>query len=66
MWNVTTGTLVIDLFDNHTDRIVFRGTAKDVLQRAPSADPAADAKVVSKPINKGIAKIFKKYPKSAK
>ena len=66
MWNVTTGTLLIDLFDNKTDRIVFRGTAKDVLQRAPSADPVADAKLVSKPINKGIAKIFKKYPKAAK
>jgi hypothetical protein len=65
-WDVTSGTLVIDLLDNKTDRIVFRGTAKDVLQRAPSVDPAADAKIVSKPINKGIAKIFKKYPKAAK
>lgn len=26
MWDVTTGTLVIDLFDNKTDKIVFRGT----------------------------------------
>ena len=66
MWDVTTGTLLIDLFDNKTDRIVFRGTAKDVLQHGPTADPAADAKSVSKPINKGIAKIFKKYPKPAK
>jgi hypothetical protein len=65
-WDVTTGTLVIDLLDHKTDRIVFRGTAKDVLQRAPSANPAADAKLVSKTINKGIAKIFKKYPKAAK
>jgi hypothetical protein len=62
MWDVTTGTLVIDLFDRKADRIVFRGSASDVLQRAPSADLAADAKVVSKPISKGIAKIFKKYP----
>ncbi|MCM3903380.1 MAG: DUF4136 domain-containing protein [Pyrinomonadaceae bacterium] len=66
MWDVTTGTLLIDLFDNKTDRVVFRGTAKEVLQRAPSADPVADAKLVSKPINKGIAKIFKKYPVKAK
>ena len=66
MWDVTTGTLLIDLFDNKTDRVVFRGTAKEVLQRARSADPAADAKLVSKPINKGIAKIFKKYPVKAK
>jgi hypothetical protein len=65
-WDVTTGTLVIDLRDNKTDKIVFRGTAKDVLQRAPSADAAADAKMVAKPINKGIAKIFKKYPAGGK
>jgi Domain of unknown function (DUF4136) len=62
MWDVTTGTLVIDLFDRKTDRVVFRGTINEVLQRAPSADLQADAKTVSKPVNKGIAKIFKKYP----
>lgn len=62
MWDVTTGTLVIDLWDRKTDRVVFRGTITDVLQRAPSADLQADAKIVSKPINKGVAKIFKKYP----
>ena len=62
MWDVTTGTLVIDLFDRKAERTVFRGTATDVLQRAPSADLAADAKVVSKPVNNGVAKMFKKYP----
>ena len=62
MWDVTTGTLVIDLWDRASDRVVFRGTITDVLQRAPSADLQADAKIVSKPINKGVAKIFKKYP----
>lgn len=66
MWDVTTGTLVIDLFDRKTDRVVFRGTINEVLQRAPSADLQADAKTVSKPINKGIAKIFKKYPVKGK
>jgi len=62
MWDVTTGTLVIDLWDRKSDRVVFRGTITDVLQRAPSADVQADAKIVAKPINKGVAKIFKKYP----
>jgi len=66
MWDVTTGTLVIDLFDRKTDRVVFRGTINEVLQRAPSADLQADAKTVSKPINKGIAKVFKKYPVKGK
>lgn len=65
-WDVTTGTLLVDLIDGKTDRIVFRGTAEDVLQRAPSNDPAADAKLVSKQVNKAIAKIFKKYPNAAK
>lgn len=62
MWDVTTGTLVIDLVDLKAERTVFRGSATDVLQRAPTADIAADAKLVEKTINKGIAKIFKKYP----
>src|SRR5678815_3504929 len=62
MWDVTTGTLVIDLWDSKTDKVVFRGTVNEVLKRAPSADLKADAKIVSKPINKGVAKVFKKYP----
>jgi hypothetical protein len=66
MWDVTTGTLVIDLFDRKTERTVFRGSASDVLQRAASADAVADAKLVSKPINKSVAKMFKKYPVKAK
>ena len=66
MWDVTNGTLVIDLYDKKAERTVFRGTVVEVLQRAPSADIAADAKIVSKPINKGVAKIFKKYPVKAK
>lgn len=36
--------------------VVFRGTVNQVLQRAPSADLEADARTVSKPINKGICK----------
>jgi len=66
MWDVTTGTLVIDLFDRKTERTVFRGSASDVLQRAASVDAVADAKLVSKPINKSVSKMFKKYPVKAK
>lgn len=66
MWDVTTGTLVIDLLDRKMDRVVFRGTVNEVLQRAPSADLQADARTVSKPINKGVAKVFKKYPVKGK
>jgi hypothetical protein len=63
MWDVTTGTLVIDLLDRKSDRVVFRGTITEVLQRARSADLQSDAKTVSKPIKKGVAKVFKKYPR---
>ena len=66
MWDVTNGTLVIDLLDRKSDRVVFRGTVNEVLQRAPTADLQGDAKTVSKPINKGIAKVFKKYPVKGK
>jgi hypothetical protein len=66
MWDVTNGTLVIDLWDRKSDRVVFRGTVTEVLQRAPTADLRGDAKTVSKPINKGIAKVFKKYPVKGK
>jgi len=66
MWDVTTGTLVIDLFDVKAERTVFRGSASDVLQRAPSADLAADAKLVSKTVSKSVTKIFKKYPVKTK
>jgi hypothetical protein len=62
MWDVTTGTLVIDLLDSKSGRTIFRGTITEVLQRAPTADLQADAKTVAKPINQGVAKIFKKYP----
>ena len=59
--DVTTGTLLISLIDKK-DRMVFRAMVKDVLRRAPSPDLAADAKIVTKPIKKGVAKVFKKYP----
>src|SRR5215510_11845710 len=65
MWDVTTGTLVIDLLDRKSDRVVFRGTITDVLQRAPSADLKADAKIVSKPINKASRKFSKSIPSRA-
>ena len=65
-WNVTTGTLLIDLLDAKLNRSVWRGTIKEVLSQAPSADAAADARRVEKTVTKGIAKMFKKYPVSAK
>jgi hypothetical protein len=62
LMNVTTGTLLVDLIDNKSERSVFRGVAKETLNRSASADPAADAKSVEKLIKKAVSKMFKKYP----
>jgi len=62
MMNVTTGTLLLDLVDSKKDISVFRGVAKEALNRSPSADLTADAKSVEKLIKKAVSKMFKKYP----
>ena len=61
LMNVTTGTMLIDLVDKR-DISVFRGVAKQTLNRSVSADMAADAKSVEKTIKKAVTKMFKKYP----
>jgi hypothetical protein len=60
--NVQTGTLLIDLLDTTNNSSVFRGVAKETLNRSVSADQIADAKSVEKLIQKAVAKMFKKYP----
>lgn len=62
MHNVTTGTLLLDLVDTKSDMSVFRGVARQTLNRSSSADPAADARGVEKPIKKAVSKMFAKYP----
>ena len=63
MMDITTGTLLIDL-ENKDGYSIFRGVAKQTLNRAASADPAADARSVEKLVNKAVSKMFKKYPGS--
>ena len=62
LMNVTTGTLLIDLVDAKKDVSVFRGVAKETLNRSTSADISADAKSVEKLVKKAVSKMFKKYP----
>ena len=62
LMNITTGTLLLDLVDRKKDISVFRGVAKETLNRSVSADMAADAKSVEKLIKKAVSKMFKKYP----
>src|SRR6185369_15429704 len=54
LMNVTTGTMLIDLVDTKKDISVFRGVAKETLNRSPSADITGDAK--------SVEKLIKKYP----
>jgi hypothetical protein len=65
MWSVTMGTLIVDLFDKKSDRMIWRGTAKDTLSQGPTNNQAADAKAVAKPVQKSVEKMFKKFPVSA-
>jgi hypothetical protein len=62
LMNVTTGTLLVDLIDRKKDISIFRGVARETLNRSVSADLAADAKSVDKLIKKAVSKMFKKYP----
>jgi hypothetical protein len=62
MMNITMGTLVLDLVETKRDISVFRGVARETLNRSVSADPAADAKSVEKLIKKAVSKMFEKYP----
>ena len=62
LMSVTNGTLLLDLVDGKSNNSVFRGVARETLNRSPSADPQADAKSVEKLIKKSVTKMFKKYP----
>ena len=50
------GTLVVDLIDPASDKIVWRGTAEGIMPEASNLDDKF------KFIDKGVADMFKKYP----
>jgi len=51
------GTLVVDMYDGKTKQLIWRGSAEDTLSN--SADKN------EKNLNKGVAKMFKKFPPQA-
>jgi len=51
------GTLVVDLYDGKTKQLIWRGSAEDTL-----SDKAAKNE---KNLDKGVAKMFKKFPPDA-
>jgi hypothetical protein len=51
------GTLVIDLFDEHSKKLIWRGNASDALSGKPEKD--------EKKLEKAIAGMFKHFPPNA-
>jgi len=50
------GTLVVDIFDEHNMRLIWRGVAQDALSGKPDKD--------EKKLNKIVADMFKHFPPS--
>jgi len=51
------GTLVVDMYDANTKKMVWRGVATDTVSEKPSKNTAR--------INKALAKMFRRYPPSS-
>jgi hypothetical protein len=54
--NYTVGTLVIDMFDTNTKRLIWRGSASDVLSGKPEKD--------EKKVDSAVSKLFEHFPPS--
>jgi hypothetical protein len=52
------GTLLVDLYDAKTKQLIWRGSAEDTVSN--------NADKNEKNLNKGVAKMFKKFPPQAK
>ena len=52
------GTLVVDLYDAKTKQLIWRGSAEDTLSNKAEKN--------EKNLDKGVAKMFKKFPPEAK
>src|ERR1700719_4554367 len=51
------GTLVVDMYDAKTKRLIWRGSAEDTLSNKAAKN--------EKNLDKGVAKMFKKFPPEA-
>src|ERR1700686_1041359 len=52
------GTLLLDMYDAKTKQLIWRGSAEDTLSNKEETN--------EKNLNKGVAKMFKKFPPRAK
>ena len=56
--NTPVGTLVVDIFDTPTQKLIWRGEGSDTLSGKPDKD--------EKKMDKAVAEMFKKFPPPAK
>jgi hypothetical protein len=56
--NYTVGTLVVDMFDSRTKRLIWRGSASDVVSGKPEKD--------EKKLNEAVSKMFDHFPPKPK
>lgn len=56
--NYTVGTLVLDMFDTKTKRLIWRGSASDVLSGKPEKDEGK--------LKKAVQKMFEHFPPKPK
>jgi hypothetical protein len=56
--NYKVGTLVLDMYDTRTKRLIWRGTARDTLSDKPSKN--------EKKLDKTVDKMFEKFPPKGK
>ena len=52
--NYTVGTLVVDIFDNSTKKLIWRGSASDVLSDKPEKNMGK--------LDKAVDKMFEHFP----
>jgi hypothetical protein len=56
--NTPVGTLMVDIFDSATQKLIWRGVASDTLSGKPEKD--------EKKMDKAVAEMFKNFPPQAK
>ena len=56
--NIPIGTLVVDIFDGHTKKLIWRGTASDALSSKPEKN--------EKKLEKAVEQMFKHFPPTPK
>ncbi|MGH2479552.1 MAG: DUF4136 domain-containing protein, partial [Ktedonobacteraceae bacterium] len=52
--NYKVGTLVVDMFDTNTKKLIWRGSASDTLSGKPEKD--------EKRLEKAVSKMFEHFP----